>query len=183
MSNNKQDTVETIWETWDSVLLKTMTLGVDIQNSMHQGKTPTITKIACIPRGGMYVVNVLARQLALSGDKVLSLGMSRYDREDAKQAGEFKIGQMPVESDVEGETVLLAEEIFDSCETVERAVKELLALGAKSVVTAAIHYKPSKNKTNFVPDFYVTATSGWVYYPWEVIDPIGTLHQRSVSKG
>jgi hypoxanthine phosphoribosyltransferase len=183
MTNQKNPSSEPVWETWDSALLKSMTLGADIQTAVHAGKIPRITKVACIPRGGLYVVNILARQFGISGDNVLMISMSRFDRENNTKSGAFKIGQMPSKSDVEGQVILLAEEIFDTCETVEKAVEMLMDLGANKVITAALHYKPLKNKyKEFKPDFYVSATDGWVHYPWEVIDPIGTLHQRSVDK-
>lgn len=167
-----------IWETWDSILLKTLSLGTDIQKAQHDGKIPEITKLAFIPRGGLFIANVLARQLGLSGDMTISLGISKYDRDDPMQDGEFKIGQLPTASDVEGEVLLLAEEVFDTCETVEFAVSTLRDLGAAAVITAAVHYKPGKNMTAFVPDFYAEETNGWVHYPWEVIDPVGTMHRK-----
>jgi hypoxanthine phosphoribosyltransferase len=170
-----------IWETWESALLKTMSVGADIQEAIRQGKIPNIDKIAVIPRGGLFVVDVLARQLGLSGDKVLSIGLSKYSRDDPKHAGEFKKGQMPTAVDVEGQVILLGDEVFDTCETAVRAKSILLELGALSVITAAIHYKPGKNETDFVPDFYAELTDGWVHYPWEVIDPIGTLHRLATN--
>lgn len=183
MTNQTTPSNEPVWETWDSALLKSMTLGADIQAAVHAGKIPRITKVACIPRGGLYIVNILARQFAISGDNVLMISMSRFDRENNTKSGAFKIGQIPSKSDVEGQVILLAEEIFDTCETVEKAVEVLMNLGAKKVITAALHYKPLRNKSSdFKPDFYISATDGWVHYPWEVIDPIGTLHQQSIVK-
>lgn len=181
MTNKTTPSSEPVWETWDSVLLKTMTLGADIQTAMQNGKMPRITKIACIPRGGLYIVNILARQLAISGDNVLTLSMSRYNREENTKTEAFKIGQMPAKKDVEGQVVLLAEEIFDTCETAERAVEELMKLGAKQVITSAVYYKPLRRKVDFKPDFIVSETDGWVHFPWEVIDPIGSLHERSIA--
>ena len=182
MNNNLQKpSNEPVWETWESILLKTLTLGAVLQDAVRGRKIPPITKIVCIPRGGLHVVNVLSRQLAMGGEDVLLLGMTRFNREHNQESGDFKIGQLPRREDVEGHVVLLAEEVFDTCETAVRAIKELEALGAKRVITAAIHYKPLRNKTNFVPDFYIDETNGWIHYPWEVIDPIGTLYERTLA--
>lgn len=35
------------------------------------------------------------------------------------------------------------------------------------------------NATDYVPDFYVEATNGWVHYPREPIDSLGTVYQAA----
>ena len=60
-----------IWETWDSVFLKTTTLEhANIQQKLED-PAERITRIAVVPRDGMYMVNVLSRMLGLSGSEVL----------------------------------------------------------------------------------------------------------------
>jgi hypoxanthine phosphoribosyltransferase len=125
---------------------------------------------------------VLSRMLGLSGDEVLSLSLSKYDRDHPTQAGAFKIGSLPTRESVEGQVVLLADEVHDTGETMQRAKETLLSLGATSVYTAAIHHKPGPNTTGTVPDFYVVETDGWVHYPWETIDPAGTLYRETLRR-
>src|SRR4051794_26640931 len=84
-----------IWETWDSVFLKTTTLGHAIIRRTLEEPKARITRIAVVPRGGLYMVNVLSRMLGLSGSEVLSIGLSRYDREHPTQAGDFRVGSVP----------------------------------------------------------------------------------------
>jgi hypothetical protein len=167
-----------VWETWDSVFLKTTTLGHQIIRATLADPDAMISRIAVVPRGGLYMVNVLSRMLGLSGSEVLSLSISKYDRENATQAGEFRIGSLPAREAVEGQVVLVADEVHDTGETMQRAREILLDLGAASVRTAAIHYKPGPNTTGTVPDFFVVETNGWVHYPWETIDPPGTLYRH-----
>jgi len=77
------------WETWESVFLKTTALGDRIiEQTLSRGQH--ITRIAFVPRGGLYLANVLSRMLGLSGDQTISLGISKYDREHPMQAGDFK---------------------------------------------------------------------------------------------
>jgi hypoxanthine phosphoribosyltransferase len=171
-----------IWETWDSVFLKTTTLGHAIIHRTLDDPAERITRIAVVPRGGLYMVNVLSRMLGLSGSEVLSLSLSKYDREHPTQAGEFRIGSLPSRESVEGQVVLLADEVHDTGETMQRAKDILLDLGAASVRTAAIHHKPGPNTTGTVPDFYVVETDGWVHYPWETIDPAGTLYRHALGQ-
>jgi len=169
-----------IWETWESIHQKAGELGHTILEHVINMKSP-IDKIAVVPRGGLYIVNMLARQLGLSGDQVISLGISRYDLDHPTHAGEFKIGQLPTVKDVEGLNVLLADEVNDTGETTKRAKDILLELGAGVVLTAAVHYKPGQNTTGEEPDFFVEATNAWVHYPWEVIDRIGDMHRAAVT--
>ena len=83
---------------------------------------------------------------------------------------------------MEGQVVLLADEVHDTGETMQRA-KEIAARPRRaSVYTAAIHYKPGPNTTGTVPDFFVVETDGWVHYPWETIDPAGTLYRETLRR-
>ncbi|HEX4431360.1 MAG TPA: phosphoribosyltransferase family protein [Frankiaceae bacterium] len=167
-----------VWETWDSVFLKTTTLGHQIIRETLAEPGGMISRIAVVPRGGLYMVNVLSRMLGLSGSEVLSLSISKYDREHPTQAGEFRVGSVPAREAVAGQVVLLADEVHDTGETMQSAKRMLLDLGASAVLTAAIHYKPGPNTTGIAPDFFVVETNGWVHYPWETIDPAGTLYRH-----
>ena len=83
-----------VWETWESVFLKTTALGDRIiERTLSRGQH--ITRIAFVPRGGLYMANILSRMLGLTGDQTISLGISKYGREHPMQAGDFKIGQLP----------------------------------------------------------------------------------------
>jgi hypoxanthine phosphoribosyltransferase len=168
-----------VWETWESVFLKTTALGDRIiERTLTRGQH--ITRIAFVPRGGLYMANVLSRMLGLTGDQTISLGISKYDRERPMQAGNFKIGQLPDASQVAGQVVLLVDEVHDSGRTAEWARNALAELGAATVLMAVIHYKPGANATGYEPDFYVEATSGWVHYPWEPIDSLGSIYQAAL---
>ena len=168
-----------VWETWESVFLKTTALGNRIiERTLARGQH--ITRIAFVPRGGLYLANVLSRILGLSGDQTISLGISKYDREHPMQAGNFKIGQLPDVAQVAGQVVLLVDEVHDSGRTAEWARNALAELGAAAVLMAVIHYKPGANATGYEPDFYVETMNGWVHYPWEPIDSLGSVYQAAL---
>jgi hypoxanthine phosphoribosyltransferase len=168
-----------VWETWESVFLKTTALGDKvIEQTLARGQH--ITRIAFVPRGGLYLANVLSRMLGLSGDQTISLGISKYDREHPTHAGKFKIGQLPDASQVAGQIVLLVDEVHDSGRTAEWARNALFELGAAAVLMAVIHYKPGVNATGYEPDFYIEMANGWVHYPWEPIDLLGSVYQAAL---
>ena len=56
----------------------------------------------------------------------------------------------------------------------------LAELGAAAVLMAVIHYKPGANATGYEPDFYVETMNGWVHYPWEPIDSLGSVYQAAL---
>ena len=170
-----------VWETWESVFLKTTALGNRIiERTLARGQH--ITRIAFVPRGGLYLANVLSRILGLSGDQTISLGISKYDREHPMQAGNFKIGQLPDAAQVAGQVVLLVDEVHVSGRTAEWARNALAELGAAAVLMAVIHYKPGANATGYEPDFYVETMNGWVHYPWEPIDLLGSVYQTALRR-
>src|ERR1700749_3244863 len=120
-----------VWETWESVFLKTTALGDRIiERPLARGQH--ITRIAFVPRGGLYLANILSRMLGLSGDQTISLGISKYDREHLTQDSNFKIGQLPDAALVASPVVLLVEEVYDSGRTAELARNVLAELGAAS---------------------------------------------------
>lgn len=163
------------------MFLKTTALGNRIiEQTLARGQH--ITRVAFVPRGGLYLANVLSRMLGLSGDQTISLGISKYDREHPMQAGNFKIGQLPEESQVAGQVVLLVDEVHDSGRTAEWARTALAELGAAAVLMAVIHYKPDANATGYEPDFYIEAVNGWVHYPWEPIDLLGSVYQAAMRQ-
>lgn len=168
-----------VWETWESVFLKTTALGnMIIERSLASGQR--ITRIAFVPRGGLYLVNILSRMLGLSGDQVISVGVSKYSRDNPMQAGEFKVGQLPDKSHVAGQVILLVDEVHDTGRTAEWTRGALTELGAAAVPMAVIHYKPRANATSYEPDFYIETTNGWVHYPWEPIDSLGSVYQAAM---
>jgi hypoxanthine phosphoribosyltransferase len=172
-----------VWETWDSVFLKTTTLGHQVIRHTLDDPSARITRIAVVPRGGLYLVNVLSRMLGFGGSDIVSLSISKYDRDHPTHAGQFTIGSIPARESIEGQVVLLADEVHDTGETMQLAKKTLLDLGALRVYTAVIHYKPEPNVTGTKPDFYVVETNAWVHYPWEPIDPAGTLYRYALGRG
>src|SRR5438045_9241223 len=97
-----------VWETWESVFLKTTVLGdMIIERSLASGQR--ITRTACVPRGGLYLVNILSRMLGLSSAQVISLSISIYDRENRAKPDDFKVGRLPDLSDMAGHVVLLVD--------------------------------------------------------------------------
>jgi hypothetical protein len=60
--------------------------------------------------------------------------------------------------------VLVVDDVADTGETLEFAVRYARRRGGREVRTATLGYKPH---SKFVPDYFVFRTSRWVVFPWE----------------
>jgi hypoxanthine phosphoribosyltransferase len=70
------------------------------------------------------------------------------------------------------DVLLVVDDVFDSGRSIEAFLSEL---GAKcrrnmpqTVKIATVFHKPSRNKTDLVPDYYVEETEDWLVFPHEL---------------
>ncbi len=70
--------------------------------------------------------------------------------------------------------LLIVDDIFDTGSTMDEVIEVLVRLGVKpyQIRIATIDYKPDKNLTSRMPDYYVNerAANIWVSYPHEISD-------------
>ena len=68
--------------------------------------------------------------------------------------------------------VLLVDDVFDSGRSMQAIIQELSARArrnmANTVKIACPWFKPEKNKTELVPDFYLHTTNDWLVFPHEL---------------
>jgi hypoxanthine phosphoribosyltransferase len=62
--------------------------------------------------------------------------------------------------------------VFDSGRSIEAFIRELAARCRhnmpQTVKTATVYYKPSRNRTTLLPDYYVHETEDWLVFPHEI---------------
>jgi hypoxanthine phosphoribosyltransferase len=80
----------------------------------------------------------------------------------------------PLTADVGGKSVLIVDDLSDTGETFEVAVRYLRELGAAQVRTAALHHK---QQSKFVPDYFAKRVRHWRWlsYPWARIEDVTEL--------
>jgi len=70
------------------------------------------------------------------------------------------------------DSLLIIDDIFDSGRSVDAIIREVQARCRKNTPTeikvATIYYKPKRNLTDRVPDFYVHETDEWTVFPHEL---------------
>jgi len=68
--------------------------------------------------------------------------------------------------------LLLIDDVFDSGHSLQAVVDELRRRCKRNlpdqIRIATVYYKPSRNRSTLVPDFYVRATDRWLVFPHEL---------------
>jgi hypothetical protein len=69
--------------------------------------------------------------------------------------------------------LLLIDDVFDSGRSLEAVIAELKRRCRRNlpevIRTATVYYKPSRNRSALVPDYYVHATDSWLVFPHEIV--------------
>lgn len=69
--------------------------------------------------------------------------------------------------------LLIVDDVFDSGRSIKAFKRELTARCRRNTPsamrTATVFYKPSRNVTDEVPDFYVEETEAWLVFPHELV--------------
>lgn len=70
------------------------------------------------------------------------------------------------------DSVLIVDDVFDTGNTIVAVINQLRKLARKNmpdnVSVAVPWYKPSRNQTDMVPDYYVHSTDEWLVFPHEL---------------
>lgn len=68
--------------------------------------------------------------------------------------------------------LLLIDDVFDSGKSVEAVVEELRRRCKRNlpdqIRIATVYFKPSRNRSSLVPDYYVRSTDQWLVFPHEL---------------
>ncbi len=63
--------------------------------------------------------------------------------------------------------VLVVDDIFDTGRTA-KCMRDVLTRRTPHVRIATLYFKPSRNTTDMVPDYYVHSTDKWIVFPHEI---------------
>lgn len=125
--------------------------------------------VVAIARGGFVPARLLCDWLG-----VMELSSFRIEHYRGQQAGGSARVRQPLAVDVGGRRVLVVDDLSDTGETFEAAVRHLAERGAADVRTAALHHKA---QSRFEPDYYARCVRKWRWmsYPWARLEDVGAL--------
>lgn len=166
---SSEDT-EKIYISSNDLLRDSIALGMQV---LRSGFRPT--HIVGVWRGGAPVgiaVQEVLEYHGLNTDHIAIRTSSYYGID--KQAALVKVYALDYLVDTlrPENAVLIVDDVFDSGRSIEAILAELAKRCrnnlAKDIRVATAYYKPSRNKTQIKPDFYVHETDKWLIFPHEI---------------
>src|SRR3984893_29710 len=154
----------------DSLLRDSIELGLQVVRS---GFRPTF--LVGIWRGGAPIGIAVQEILEYNGIECdhVSIRTSSYTGIDQQSrtvrvhAIDYLVSSLNAE-----DQLLLIDDVFDSGRSLEAVIAELRRRCRRNtpeqIRVATVYYKPARNRSNLVPDFYVRATDHWLVFPHEV---------------
>jgi hypoxanthine phosphoribosyltransferase len=138
---------------------------------LASGFRPTF--MIAVWRGGAPVGIAVQEFLAYHGVETdnIAIRTSSYAAGIDQQAKEVKVhGLNYLMKNVRHEdSLLIVDDVFDTGRSIEAIIDELqrrTRLNTPSDIRVAVpYYKPSRNQTGRVPDYYIHETEGWLKYP------------------
>ena len=126
--------------------------------------------IVAIGRGGYFPARILSDYLGVFD--LATIKIEHYHslhRDDTAQV------RYPLDVNLDGRRVLLVDDVSDSGDTFEVAMRHLREHGEPDELrTAVLHHK---NVSRFVPDYYAREIKRWrwMIYPWSIIEDLGSF--------
>jgi hypoxanthine phosphoribosyltransferase len=94
-------------------------------------------------------------------------GIDQQSKTVRVHATDYLVSRLEAEDEL-----LIVDDVFDSGRSLEAVMSELERRCRRNlpskVKIATVYYKPSRNKSKLVPDFYVKATDSWLVFPHEI---------------
>ena len=144
-------------------------LGVEI---LESGFEPTL--IIAIWRGGTPVgmaVQEILDYCGVSSDHI-AIRTSSYVGVDERGAVAVHGLNYIIKKVCYDDRVLIVDDVFDTGNTIAAVVQELTRRARgntpEDIRIAVPWYKPSRNETDLVPDFYLRETAEWLVFPHEL---------------
>jgi hypoxanthine phosphoribosyltransferase len=144
-------------------------LGLDV---LESGFEPTL--IIAIWRGGTPVGMAVQEILAYAGIEAdhIAIRTSSYRGVDDRGAVAVHGLNYIVKKICHDDRVLIVDDVFDTGNTIAAVIAELGARARDNtpddIRIAVPWYKPSRNETELVPQYYVHETDAWLVFPHEL---------------
>jgi uncharacterized protein len=162
--------VDKLFISADSLLRDSMELGLRVVRS---GFRPTF--LVGIWRGGAPIGIAVQEILEFNGIECdhVSIRTSSYTGIDQQSrtvrvhAVDYLVSALNAD-----DQLLLIDDVFDSGRSLEAVIAELRRRCRRNlpdqIRIATVYFKPARNNSSLIPDYYVRATDRWLVFPHEV---------------
>src|ERR1700753_1512630 len=94
-------------------------------------------------------------------------GIDQQSKTVRVHATDYLVSRLSYEDEL-----LIVDDVFDSGRSLEAGLAELTRRGRRNlqnrIQSATVYYKPARNRSALVPNFYVRATDKWLVFPHEI---------------
>ena len=156
-------------------------LGIKV---LESGFEPTL--IVAIWRGGTPVGMALQEVLEYCGVESDHIAIRTSSYLGVEERGEVAIHGLNyiIKKIRHDDRVLIVDDVFDTGNTIKAVVEEIRRRARgntpEEIRVAVPWFKPSRNETDMVPDFYLRETAEWLVFPHELdaLTPAEMLEAR-----
>jgi len=156
---------------WDQVYAMLLDLALRIRKSGFKADL-----IVGVSRGGWAPARILSD--LLENARTANIRIEFYTGL-GKMASKPIITQ-PISDIIAGKNALVVDDVSDTGESLKVALEHLLKMGAASVNTVTIYYKPH---SLLKPDYFADSTSDWIIFPWERLEATKLLIDEAKAAG
>lgn len=135
-----------------------------------------IDRVVTLAKGGWTMTRALVDFLFIQN--VASIGVRFYTGINERLDKPIVYQDLPIS--IQGEKVLLFDDIADTGASLIFAKEYLESRGVESILTATTLYKPH---SQLKPDFYGAETDTWVIFPYDVAEYIQRFANKWQEKG
>lgn len=132
------------------------------------------TLIIAIWRGGTPVGMAVQEILAYAGVEADHIAIRTSSYTGVEQRGAVAVHGLNyiIKKICHDDRVLIVDDVFDTGNTIDAVIKEIAARARdntpEDMRIAVPWYKPARNQTDLVPDYFVSETDEWLVFPHEL---------------
>ena len=151
------------------LLRDSVELGIKV---LESGFRPTM--VIAVWRGGTPVGMALQETLSYCGIESDHIAIRTSSYTGVDKRGKVAVHGLNyiIKKICHDDRVLIVDDVFDTGNTIVAVIEELRLRGRgntpEDIRVAVPWFKPSRNETNIVPDYYVRETAEWLVFPHEL---------------
>jgi hypoxanthine phosphoribosyltransferase len=157
-----------ICPSWDWVYSQSITLAEKLLKR-HGGDFDAIVGVS---RGGLPLTRIMSDLLSVQN--VMITRCEYYT--DVGTTLRRPVITQKIQGDISRKKVLLVDDVADSGESLLVLRNYLFSKKPKEITLATLYIKPWA-KT--LPDYYVSKTSAWIVFPWELLEAMKYVNAKS----